>query len=101
MDAGYGEAEAEELLAERRPPEQLFEVWEENWQAAQLFMRMQTQWHRVAGFAGERRTGLMYSEMFNVMDRMRVKRQRQLELWGDLQEMEFAALNAIAEADGG
>jgi len=53
-------------------PEPEFEVWEENWEALNLFFRLQTQWR--VGFNGA--TGLDYSvlpvlfDLYGVQDRV-------------------------------
>ena len=72
------------------PDEKQFEVWEENWEAAILFLRLSTQW-RTGGFGGF--FGLDYSAVNALFRIERVKNQR--AVFADLQTMEHAAISVL------
>jgi hypothetical protein len=72
-----------------------YEVWPENWEAVQMFLRCQTQW-RTAGMGGV--LGLDYGAVAWLLRLYRVKDQR--ALLEDLQTMEAAVLEALAEKGG-
>lgn len=71
-----------------------FEVWEENWQVVEMFLRLQTQWR--VGMSGL--IGLDYAvaewlfRLYSVTQPVSV-----LE---DLQVMESAVLTAVAKREG-
>lgn len=72
------------------PSDEDFEVWQENMEAANLFLRMTTQWLVTAygGYVGFNYPSLtMLFDLFEVKDRISV--------FGDLQVMEFAALATL------
>ena len=69
------------------------EVWPENWPAFSLFVRMQTQW--LCGMNGP--TGLNYASLFALIDRMELSKSESSDLFDDMQTLEIAALNAMAE----
>jgi hypothetical protein len=69
-----------------------FEVWEENWEAVQMFLRCQTQW-RTGGMGGA--VGLDYGAVAWLFRLHRVKDQR--ALLEDLQIMEGAILTEMAK----
>jgi hypothetical protein len=69
-----------------------FEVWPENWDAVQMFLRCQTQW-RTAGMGGV--LGLDYVAVSWLLRLYRVRDQR--AVLEDLQTMEAAVLEAMAE----
>lgn len=101
MDTGLSRAEAEELLAARRPEAPAFEIWPENLECVALFRELETQWRYAATFAGVVRTGLIYTEATNLMKEQRIPRARRLELLEDLRAMERAALSAFGGGDEG
>ena len=72
-----------------------FEVWPENWEVVQMFLRCQTQW-RTAGMGGV--IGLDYGAVAWLFRLHRVKDQR--ALLEDLQIMEAAVLAAFAKQGG-
>jgi hypothetical protein len=78
------------LDPEQNKPER-FEVWPENWQAKELFIRCQTQWRwRPDG----RRAGLVYSELIAMGKLFSVKNlERVME---DVQVIEIEILNQEA-----
>jgi Phage related hypothetical protein (DUF1799) len=65
-----------------------FEVWPENWDVLQLFLRLQTQWH--TGPSGHR-TGLLYSSIPVVSRVLGIKTTP--DLFDDLQLMELTLIN--------
>lgn len=103
-DAGIAEEDAEALLEKRRPgAAPSFAIWEENWQAFEIFCALQTQWYSAAGLMGVVRTGLMYQAATDEMRERNIPRARRMELRADLRVMERAALetwNGQADSDG-
>lgn len=77
-------------------PEQLsenFEVWEENWPAVEMFMRVQTQWRTTMNGV----LGLDYAALAWLFMMYEVQDQR--ALLEDLQVMEVAVLDAFAKRE--
>lgn len=72
---------------------QRLELFEENAQAYQLFLYMQTQWRVSMGGP----LGLDYSVAMRKMDRMKLSEAEYDWLEADLRLMEFAALDAMRE----
>jgi hypothetical protein len=73
----------------------VFEVWEENWEAVQMFLRLQTQWRM--GMNGV--IGLDYGAAKWLFRLYAVKVKDQRSLLEDLQVMEAAAMEKLnAEA---
>jgi hypothetical protein len=72
----------------------LFEVWEENWQALEIFLKVQTQWR--VGMGGL--IGLDYSAVAWVL-RLVAPEDQHLTLLDDLQTMERAVLSLIAKQE--
>jgi hypothetical protein len=75
-----------------------FEVWDENWDAVMMFLRMQTQWTTtMAGYMGLRYDVLLAAggmfDLYNVENRR--------EMLEDLQIMEAAALSKLAKDKDG
>jgi hypothetical protein len=66
-------------------------VWPENWPAFEVFHRLQTQW-RVGGVGP---TGLDYTVMYAMLDRLRLSAEDFERYESDIQVMEFAALEAM------
>jgi IS5 family transposase len=73
--------------------EEVIEVWPENWQAFELFTRLQTQWQ--VGMAGP--TGLRYEAAYPLIDRIAQDDKQWDELLEDLRTLEIAALNQMAQ----
>jgi hypothetical protein len=73
-------------------PSPHFEVWEENWEAVQMFLRCQTQW-RTSGMGGI--VGLDYGAVAWLLRLYRVKDQR--TLLEDLQVMEAAVVGEMSK----
>jgi hypothetical protein len=70
--------------------EEIFEVWDENWNSVLFFLACATQWV-VGGMGGY--IGMNYPGVESVM---RIKRSPDREaLFADLQVMEFAALEVL------
>jgi hypothetical protein len=72
-----------------------FEVWPENWPAFHLFCTVQTQWR--CGHAGP--TGLDYTPLLALMDRMKLSDEDHDALFDDVQTLERAALDAMTAKD--
>ena len=76
------------VFEDEKTPER-FEVWPENWNAIEMWCRVQTQWRTSAGGA----IGLDYSALAWLFKMYSVDDQR--ALLEDLQVMEGAALAAM------
>jgi len=76
-------------------PEELVEVWPENWRSYALFSFMRTQWR--VGMAGA--TGLDYGPLHRKMDRMGLAPDDYDDLEADIQTMEYAALGAMNDRE--
>ena len=75
-----------------------FEVWEENWDAVMMFLRMQTQWTvSMAGYVGLKYEVLLGSgglfDLYNVKDRRDVLER--------LQILEATALSELRKRSDG
>ncbi len=75
-----------------------FEVWEENWEAVMMFLRMQTQWQvSMSGYVGLKYEVLLGSgglcDLYNVEDRRDVLER--------LQIMEASALSELRKRSDG
>ncbi len=70
------------------------EVYPENWRAAELLIRLGTQWR--VGMGGM--TGLDYGVMFQMMDRMRLSDAEYDELFEDMQYLEQIAMESVRES---
>ena len=68
------------------------DVFPENWTTVSLFMRLRTQWR--SGFAGL--TGLDYSPLFSMLDRLRLPDDEYDVLFSEIQIMEAAALDEMS-----
>ena len=81
-------------LPEAASDPDLFEVWEENWQALGIFLKVQTQWR--VGMAGL--IGLDYSAVAWVL-KLVASEDQHLALLDDLQIMERAVLSLVAKEE--
>ena len=75
-----------------------FEVWDENWEAVMMFLRMQTQWQvSMSGYVGLKYEVLLGSgglcDLYNVEDRRDVLER--------LQIMEASALTELRKRSDG
>lgn len=75
-----------------RAEEVCIEVWPENWGVFRLFCRLDTQW-RVGGMGGV--SGLDYSAVYPLLDRLAASSQEWDEMLEDLQALESGALSEI------
>ncbi len=71
-------------------------MWEENWQAFDVFETVRTQWR--VGFGGA--TGLDYSAVYPLLDRFADDPKDWRRLLDDVRVMEAAALDAMRPEDG-
>jgi hypothetical protein len=71
-----------------------YEVWPENWDATQIFLRCQTQW-RAAGMGGV--MGLDYAAVAWVLRLYKIKDQR--AVLEDLQVMEATVIKGLSEKE--
>jgi hypothetical protein len=79
------------------PEEEHFEVWEENWDALMMFLRMQTQWTvTMGGYVGLKYEVLLGAS--GLMSLYDVSNPR--EMLESLQVMEAAALSELNKKDG-
>lgn len=77
--------------------EESIEVWPENWDVLNLFVRLQTQWSWAVGMGGGGRLGLRYEAVYPLLDRMANGDQDEWNvLFADIQAMERAVL-AVAK----
>ncbi len=68
------------------------DIFPENWATVSLFMRLRTQWRTgLAGF-----TGLDYSPLFQLLDRMRLSEEEHERMFSEIQIMEAAALEEMS-----
>jgi hypothetical protein len=74
---------------QNRNQSKVFEVWEENWQVVEMFLRVQTQWRSTMSGV----IGLDYAAVQWLFKLYEVDDQR--TLLEDLQVMEAAAMSAI------
>ena len=74
---------------QNRKQSKVFEVWEENWQVVEMFLRVQTQWRSTMSGV----LGLDYAAVQWLFKLYEVDDQR--TLLEDLQVMEAAAMSAI------
>jgi hypothetical protein len=78
------------------PEEEHFEVWEENWEALLMFLRMQTQWTvTMGGYVGLKYEVLLGAS--GLMSLYDVENPR--EMLEELQVMEAAALSELNKSD--
>lgn len=77
-----------------RREEKHFEVWEENWESVEIFLKMQTQWNvTMGGYVGLKYEVLQWvGQLYDVEDKRR--------LLEDIQVMEVAALSELNKKDG-
>lgn len=75
-------------------PVEAFEVWEDNWPALEMFLRLQTQWRSTMSGV----IGLDYSAAQWLLKLYEVEDQR--AMLEDLQTMEVAAMQAINKRGG-
>ena len=71
-----------------------FGVWQDNWQAVQLFTVLSTQW-RYSGGMQSIPVGLDYTAVSAVFTMHEVKRRHQADLLAQLRVMEAEALNVL------
>ena len=87
-----------QLPKAEKKKEEDYEVWEENWEAVMMFLRMQTQWTTsMAGYVGLKYEVLLGSgglfDLYNVEDRRDVLERIQL--------LEATALSELRERSDG
>ena len=74
-----------------------FEVWQENWEILQIFLRLDSQWRWLSGAVGAVRTGLDFGVVFQFIDRRFRKKKKREEVFDLICLMESAALQVICE----
>ena len=92
-DAGFSEEQIKRAQ-DMSSPEQVCEVFPENWKSVLLLRRTSTQWRRDA--MGQI-TGLDYGALREVLLLTGVARHRWRRLFGDIQTMEIAALEVFKQ----
>ena len=70
-----------------------FEVWPDNWEIVEMFLRVQTQWNM--SFGGI--TGLNYASVLAIMDMY--KYDDPVTVFEDLQVLEVTALRLLNKED--
>lgn len=97
--AAFGARQADVKLAREQAPEPAFEVYEENWDAVQVFSALSTQWRMSAfsGFGAARlvHTGLDYGAIEPVYRLIGIRRDRRAAIFQQIRVMEEAALDAL------
>jgi hypothetical protein len=81
----------EEITGGEQEEAKRFEVWPENWDTVQFFMRLGTQWrYNTAGHA----TGLNYPSVESMLRILKIKNK--VEMMAGLQIMERAVLETLS-----
>jgi len=80
------------LLPEDVADNSITEIWQENYQAFQIFTKLRTQWR--VGMAGP--TGMDYTLLPMLFESFGVKAKKRVALLDDLQIMETEALRVMA-----
>ncbi len=70
-------------------------MWPENWPTFTLFCALQTQWRVAMGGP----TGLDYSSLYPLLDRVATSATEWEEMFSDIQLLELEALAAMNEKD--
>lgn len=68
-------------------------MWPDCWPAVRVFVGLRTQWH-FRGMSGEL-SGLIYTEVRAAIDRLQLPRRDADDLFDDVQQLEWAALEAV------
>jgi hypothetical protein len=93
------EPDIAELAAAGLKPEDFenesVEIWPENERAADLFSKLSTQWR--IGLSGP--TGLDYTPMFRMMDRMQLSDENYDALFSDMRFIERIALDCMNQKE--
>lgn len=69
-------------------------MWDFNWPAVEIFLRVQTQWRVIASMAGVMFQGLDYAAALSLIDR-RIPEANRNDVFDDLCVMEGAALEVF------
>ncbi|MFM0192420.1 DUF1799 domain-containing protein [Paraburkholderia strydomiana] len=97
--AAFGARSSDVNMAREQVPEPAFEVYEENWDAVQVFSALSTQWRMSAfsGFGAARlvHTGLDYAAIEPVYRLIGIRRDRRAAIFEQIRVMEEAALDAL------
>jgi len=79
----------EDARRKAQPEEEIFWVYEENWQSVLFFFALQTQW-RIGGMGGY--IGLDYAGVESDIRLSEIPRRKRKALWADIKIMELAAI---------
>lgn len=79
------------------PPQNGFEIYQDNFPALMFFLRLSTQWQIAIGQTAAMRTGLRYESVKAAMDMCMIPRLDRAELFAHVSAMEHAALAVFAE----
>jgi hypothetical protein len=82
----------EEAKRRAQPEEEIFWVYEENWESVLFFFALQTQW-KVGGMGGH--IGLDYAGVEAAIRVNEIPRNKRKALFADIQIMESAAMKAL------
>lgn len=92
--SGAPPAVLEAARAKMKPaPEQVFEVWPENWESFDFFLTLESQWVIVAGMGTALKSGLDYCRVESTLNILGIPRKKRPKLFRDMQTMEKAALS--------
>lgn len=90
---GFSEEDKEEMLKRgTNKDSEDFEVWQENWEALNIFLICSTQW--ISSPNGI--TGLYYPSLFGLIDRL-VKKKKRVEVLGCVQCIESGVLLELSD----
>lgn len=76
-------------------PEEVVEVWQDNWDSFWLFEALSTQWRAGAGGL----IGLDYSSILPVAQMLGLKKKKLKQIFPDLRVMEAVALQQMHQAE--
>jgi hypothetical protein len=97
--SAFGAREIDVKQARELAPEPAFEVYDENWDAVQVFLALSTQWRisALSGFGAARmvHTGIDYGAIEPVYRLLDIPRGRRVAIFQQLRVMEGAALDAL------
>jgi hypothetical protein len=96
VDESAADAAALGIQIEPTPPKaEHFEVWEENWLAVEMFLRVQTQWRSAMGGL----LGLDYGAVEWLFNLYAVAAEDQRSMLEDLQIMEATVIATVNNRD--
>ena len=84
-----------------KPNEEVFEVWEDNWESFLFFLDVSNQWFVESGFNEREYLGLNYPSIESIIRTFQpVKKNKRQGLYRDLRTIELAALPILNKRKG-